>query len=407
MAEPEKPLAFTADFPAATRDAWRKLVDGVLKGAPFERLGSTTYDGLRIDPLPARLPAAEPIAAHDGGAPWQVLVRVDLPDPALANATVRQELENGATGLSLVFAGAVGEHGFGLLPHEQTLGRVLEDIDLATTAIELDVSPRAETAIDASLAKNLTLFRRAKDLRVGHDPLGAMALSGGAPRRWTDEAPHFARRLAALARDGAAQKFAAADGRVIHNAGGSEAQELAFVISAALAYLRALEAAALPLEQARDMIFPPRCGCGSIPHHRQIPRFAKIMGTHRGGLPLSATPAFVTAETAWRMMTQRDPHMNMLRATIAVFAAAVGGADAISVLPFTAALGLPDELARRNARNIQLVLRDKSNLAQSRQRGRRFGRRGKSNRSALQRRLGTDSGDRLGRRRLLPRSKAG
>ncbi|MGA8819617.1 MAG: methylmalonyl-CoA mutase, partial [Xanthobacteraceae bacterium] len=188
MAEPEKPLAFTADFPAATRDAWRKLVDGVLKGAPFERLGSTTYDGLRIDPLPARLPAAEPIAVHDGRAPWQVLVRVDLPDPALANATVRQELENGATGLSLVFAGAVGDHGFGLLPHEQTLGRVLEDIDLATTAIELDVSPRAGTAIDASLAKNLTLFRRARALRVGHDPLGAIALSGGAPRRWTDEA---------------------------------------------------------------------------------------------------------------------------------------------------------------------------------------------------------------------------
>jgi len=55
--------------------------------------------------------------------------------------------------------------------------------------------------------------------------------------------------------------------------------------------------------------------------------------------------------------------VNMLRATIAVFAAAVGGADAISVVPFTAALGLPDEFARRNARNIQLVLRDESNLA--------------------------------------------
>lgn len=364
MAEPEKPLAFTADFPAATRDAWRKLVDGVLKGAPFERLGSTTYDGLRIDPLPARLPAAEPIAAHDGGAPWQVLVRVDLPDPALANATVRQELENGATGLSLVFAGAVGDHGFGLLPHEQTLGRVLEDIDLATTAIELDVSPRAGTAIDASLAKNLTLFRRAKDLRVGHDPLGAMALSGGAPRRWTDEAPHFARRLAALARDGAAQKLAAADGRVIHNAGGSEAQELAFVISAALAYLRALEAAALPLEQARDMIFFRLAA--DADQFLTIAKFRalrKLWARIEVACRLSPTPAFVTAETAWRMMTQRDPHVNMLRATIAVFAATVGGADAISVLPFTAALGLPDELARRNARNIQLVLRDESNLA--------------------------------------------
>ena len=200
-----------------------------------------------------------------------------------------EELENGATGLSLVFAGAVGDHGFGLLPARATLGRVLEGIDLATTAIELDVSPQAETAIDASPAKNLTLFRRAEDLRVGHDPLGAMALSGGAPRRWTDEAPHFARRLAALARNGAAQKLAAADGRIIHNAGGSEAQELAFVISAARCLsARAGSRGIAARTGARHDFFPPRCGCGSVPHHRQIPRFAKIMGAHRGGVPAFA-----------------------------------------------------------------------------------------------------------------------
>jgi len=39
------------------------------------------------------------------------------------------------------------------------------------------------------------------------------------------------------------------------------------------------------------------------------------------------------------MMTRRDPYVNMLRATIAVFAAGVGGADSITVLPHTAPLG--------------------------------------------------------------------
>ncbi len=363
MAEPEKPLAFTADFPAATREAWRKLVDGVLKGAPFERLGSTTYDGLRIEPLPARWPGGEPVAARPGGSMWQVLGRIDQPDPALANTAAREELENGAVGLSLVFAGAIGDHGFGLPAHEQTLARVLEDVDIADAAIELDVSPAAESAIDATLAKDFSLFRRAKDLRIGHDPLGAMALAASASRRWTEEAPHFARRLAALARDGW-QKLAAADGRVIHNAGGSEAQELAFVLSAALAYLRALEAAALPLEQARGMIFFRLAADAdqflSIAKFRAVRKLWARIETACG---LSPVPAFVTAETAWRMMTQRDPHVNILRATIAVFAAALGGADAISVLPFTAALGLPDGFARRNARNTQLVLRDESNLA--------------------------------------------
>jgi methylmalonyl-CoA mutase len=369
MAEPEKPLAFTADFPAASEESWRKLVDGVLKGAPFERLGSVTYDGLRIEPLPARRPAAEPVAARAGDVPrqafgWQVLARIDQPDPALANATARQELESGATGLSLVFTGAIGNHGFGLPASEQTLARVLEDIDVAATAIELEFSLEAEAAIDATLAKGLTLFRRAKDLRIGHDPLGAMALVGSATRRWADEAPHFARRLAALERDGVGQKLAAADGCVIHNAGGSEAQELALALATALAYLRALEAVAIPLERARGMIFFRLAA--DADQFLTIAKFRalrKLLARVEAACGLSPAPAFVTAETAWRMMTQRDPYVNMLRATIAVFAAAVGGADAITVLPFTAALGLPDDFARRNARNTQLVLRDESNLA--------------------------------------------
>jgi methylmalonyl-CoA mutase len=52
----------------------------------------------------------------------------------------------------------------------------------------------------------------------------------------------------------------------------------------------------------------------------------------------------------------------MLRTTIAVTAAGVGGADSITVLPFTAALGLPDRFARRVARNQQLILLEESNL---------------------------------------------
>ena len=63
------------------------------------------------------------------------------------------------------------------------------------------------------------------------------------------------------------------------------------------------------------------------------------------------------------MMTQRDPYVNMLRETIAVVAAGFGGADAITVLPFTAAIGLPDRFARRIARNTQLLLLEESNLA--------------------------------------------
>ena len=77
---------------------------------------------------------------------------------------------------------------------------------------------------------------------------------------------------------------------------------------------------------------------------------------------LAAEPCFISAETAWRMMARRDPHVNILRATIATFAAALGGADAITVLPFTAARGLPDRFARRVARNTQLLLSEELHL---------------------------------------------
>jgi methylmalonyl-CoA mutase len=55
--------------------------------------------------------------------------------------------------------------------------------------------------------------------------------------------------------------------------------------------------------------------------------------------------------------------VNMLRSTMATFSAGLGGANAITVLPHTLALGLPDPFARRVARNTQLVLLEESNLA--------------------------------------------
>ena len=363
MTDPET-LPFAADFPSATREDWRKLVDAVLKGAPFERLVSTTYDGLRIEPLAARRRDARPIAGRAGATAWEVLARIDHPDPALANEIALRELENGASGLSLVFAGAIGDHGFSLPAREEALARMIEGVDLTGAAIELDLSPPAEAAVDVALARGLAPSPQATRLRLGHDPLGAMAVAGGAARKWNEEAPHFAGRLAALAREGFQGKLAVADGRVIHNAGGSEAQELAFVLGVALAYLRALETVGVALETARRMIFFRLSA--DADQFLTIAKFRslrKLWGRVEASCGLMPEPAFVSAETAWRMIAQRDPHVNILRAAIAVAAAALGGADAITVLPFTAARGLPERFARRIARNTQLILIEEAHLA--------------------------------------------
>jgi len=149
----------------------------------------------------------------------------------------------------------------------------------------------------------------------------------------------------------------------VHAAGGSEAQELAFVVANAVAYLRAMEEHGITLDDARRYIFfrlaADQDQFLTIAKFRAI---RKLWTRIEEACGLDPRPAFVSAETAWRMMTRRDPHGNIVRSTIAALAAAVGGADAVTVLPFSAALGLPDAFARRIARNTQTILIEEANI---------------------------------------------
>jgi methylmalonyl-CoA mutase len=360
-------LSFAAEFPAASREAWLKLVSGVLKGAPFERrLVSKTYDGLAIEPLYGRNATARPIAGRAPGAPWQVMARIEHPDPAAANDQALQDLENGATGLSLVFAGSIGAYGYGLDPGPTAMVRLLRDIHLdAGISLDLQVDGQPElvaSALTDVLEKRGTA-RDAVDVRFGFDPLGIIATGGRAPS-WDEHGARFANQIRALAGQGYKGPFAVADGRPIHNAGGSEAQELAFAVAVGLAYLRALEAGGIALEDARRMIyFRLAADADQFLTTAKFRALRKLWARIEEACGLSPRPVFVAAETAWRMMTKRDPFVNMLRSTMAVVAAGLGGADSITALPHTAAMGLPDGFARRMARNTQLILLEESNLA--------------------------------------------
>ena len=367
MTDTPDQLTLAAEFPPATEAQWRKLVEAALKGATFDkRLVSQTYDGLRIEPLYARATNAKPAAGRPA-APWQVLVRVDHPDPAAANTEALHELENGAAGLKLVFAGSIGACGYGLDGAPASLARVLDGVYLdAGIPIEMELSSQTREA-PAQLAKLIKargIDPKTTGIRAGFDPLGLMAARGASPAPWSKIVPLFTGFIGDLAAQGFKGPFAAADARVVHAAGGSEAQELAFALGNALAYLRALEGAGIALADARRMIFFRLAA--DADQFLTIAKFRalrKLWARVEEACGLKPERAFVSAETAWRMMTRRDPHVNMLRTTIAVAAAGIGGADAVTVLPFTQALGLPDRFARRVARNTQLILLEESNLA--------------------------------------------
>lgn len=361
-------LPLASEFPPATREQWRKLVDGVLKGASFEKtLVSKTYDGLKIEPLYGRRSDATALAGPAPAAPWQVMARVDHPDPKQANKQALEDLENGANGLILVCPGSVGSQGFGIDTSADGLARILDGIYLdAGAPLEFQLTRDAKDvpAHVAALIKQRGLNPAACDLRIGFDPIGLMAAGSSAPAPWNDIAPLFARMTRTLADEGFRGPFAAADARVIHNAGGSEVQELAYALSVAVAYWRALEAGGISLDDARRLIFfRLSADADQFMTMAKFRSARKLWARVEEAAGLAPQPAFIAAETAWRMMTQRDPYVNMLRVTIATFAAGLGGANAVTVLPFTSALGLPDAFARRVARNTQLILLEESNLA--------------------------------------------
>jgi methylmalonyl-CoA mutase len=364
MTTPET-LSFAGDFAPATRDDWRKLVGAVLKGAPFERLVSRSHDGLTIEPLyePA---AAHAVAGRAPGAAWTLLQRVDHPDPAAANAQALDDLDNGAAGLVLVFAGSVSADGYGLQASSAALARVLDGVELDLIAIDLNLSPSSRHIIHdlAALVKNRGIAPGSLDLRFSINPIGGFAALGKSSRSWNAMAPAFATMVGALAGAGFRGPFAVADGRIIHNAGGSPAQELAFALASGVAYLRALEASGMALEAARDAVyFRLSADAEQFTTMAKFRAARKLWARVETACGLEPKPTMITAETAWRMMSRRDTYSNMLRTTIAVAAAGLGGADAITVLPYTAPLGLPDAFARRAARNTQLVLLEESNLA--------------------------------------------
>lgn len=359
-------LPLAAEFPTVTRTQWRALVESVLKGRPFDALTSRTYDGLGIEPLYGRAVDTQPLPGRGARTAWQILQRADHPDPAAANAEALHDLANGATGLNLVFAGASGAYGYGLPPTVGAVERALDGVDLDGASIDIDLTPSTN---DAALAVARLVVRgriapEAVDIRFGFDPLGAGALAGEALLPRDALSPILAEVVHDLDAQGFRGPFASADGRIVHNAGGSEAQELAYVLSVAVAYLRALEAGGIALDAARRMIYIRLAAdADQFLTTAKFRAIRALWARVEEACGLTPEPLFVSGETAWRMMTRRDPYVNILRATVATFSAAIGGANAITVLPFTMALGLPDRFARRIARNTQLILAEEAHLA--------------------------------------------
>ena len=356
---------FSSAFAPFSEADWRKAAEASLKGAAFDSLVSQTSDAIALQPLYLRREG--PRASRGDGRAWRALARLDHPDAAAANEQALDDLAGGADGLQVVFAGAGGAYGFGLGKWDSAaLHRAFEGVRFEKAlSVELDLGAEAESQATgfAGLVERSGFNPAGLDLSFGLDPIGALARSGRAARAWEIEAPMLAKLALFLKAKGFAGPYLAADARCVHAAGGTPAQELAFALASALAYLRALGENGFALDAARAAIaFRLTADADQFVTLAKFRALRLMWARVSEACGLPPRPARIHAESAWRVLSARDPYVNVMRGAMAAFAAGLGGADSVSVLPFTSAIGLPDALARRLARNSQLILLQESHL---------------------------------------------
>jgi methylmalonyl-CoA mutase len=350
-------------FPAYTQADWRRAAEAALNGASLETLVSETADGVRIEPV---YPPAEGPRAIRPDGPWRVIGRLDHPNADEANTQALDDLANGADGLQVVSSGALGAYGFGLRRFDSaSLHKAFDRVRFdAGSNFELDLGPDGP---DQALHFSALIERsgaRPEDCLVafGLDPFAATA-RGPFPSDWSVQARRYVETALALRSKGFRGPLLVADARAVHAAGGSPVQELTFVLAAAVTLLRLLEGSGAPPGEARALVaFRLAADADELATLSKF-RALRIAWSHiEEACGLEPRAAHVQAESAWRMMTARDPYVNVMRGAAAAFSAGLGGADSVSVLPHTLAAGPSDSLARRLARNAQLLLLRESNL---------------------------------------------
>jgi len=373
MADDILPLSST--FPDATEAEWIASVEKALKGRGLDAITRTTADGLKVRPLyresdfpsaadPLGTPGVAPYlrgatAAPNAWLPWDIRQAFTHASPAHTHGEVLRDLERGVTSIELAVDPA-GHHGVQAVTMPD-YDIALNGVDASIAGVALDpvmTSGTREAAFLAEWARN----KADAKLDFNMDPLGALArtgkLAGGLDGAFA-EAGALAKVLAT--------KYPAAnlfriDARMVHEAGGSEAQELAALIASAVDTLRRLAPHMDAADAAAKTIF-----CLALDANYGI-GVAKLRAARRlwarveEALGLDAKPMRLQAYTSARMLTRYDAWTNMLRNTAAAFAGAVGGADILTVRAFNEPLGTPEELGRRIARNTQLIAMEESQL---------------------------------------------
>ncbi len=388
------------DFPPAGYGEWRALAEADLEGASFEqKLVTHTYEGIDIQPvytrrdrpggdanglpgLPPFVRGARPLGAVRTG--WDLRQEHAHPDLGVAHQAILEDLKGGVTSLLLRFDAAArngldpddpaaaelaGRDGL-MVYHVADLDALLTEVYLHMIGLTLEAGAAflPAAALLAALWEQRGVPPEEARGAFNADPLAVLARDGQLPMQPETTLAQLA-ELAAWTAVTYPQVTAVRVGTApYHHAGATAAQDIAFGMATAVEYLRAMTRAGMDVDTAaRQILFSISLGT----HH--FLAIAKLRAARRlwgrvvevcGGSP-AAGAMRVHARVSKRVLTHRDPHVNLLRNTVACYAAGLGGAEAVTSVPFDAPLGLPDDaLSRRIARNTVHVLQQEAHLNQ-------------------------------------------
>ncbi len=361
-------------------------------------LVSNTRDGIAVQPLYTRqnyttrmstgssvgLAAARGMADRQRAARgWDIRQYHRGDDLDAARKSILEDLNNGVTSVELD------------APDANDIGRMLEGVPIDRVAVAL--TPHCDLLRLKALADLTAAAGRRWGLApgslLGFDPLGEWARKGTlvdsaksteiveiVVKRSGNPAPKPAAASAAGPTLGPGVRAFTVDATRYCDAGATEAQWLAWATATGIEYLRLLVGAGLTVDSAADLIAFRLPATADEFMTIAALRAARVMWaravTASGSTPGPAVQ-YQHAVTAELMYSRSDPWVNLLRATTAAFAAGVGNANAVTVLPFDRLR--PDlmsgerpfgrqngsALGRRLARNTQLVLVEESHLARS------------------------------------------
>ncbi len=306
------------------------------------------------------------LAAAAGGRPWTVIQLLDHLDIAEANRQLKADLEQGTGGLWLELGGNIPYGGAYLGARTlKALERVFDGVPLGAASLYL--SGGSDTLAGAALMTALWEKTATRPESItgtaGLDPVSSSAAHGLIPAERGKILADSIDAACFLREKGYRLRPFMASGRAWHQAGGSAREELAYTLAAAVTYARALIEIGWPVEDtARAVQF---CLTAETDLFLTIAKFRAMRALWSrvgevAGFP--AEPPALIAEMSFRGVTERDPYVNLLRATAAAFGAAIGGAEGVLLIPFNTRHGTPDAFARRLARNTQLVLQEEAHL---------------------------------------------